>query len=77
MRITMRALIHHPPHPKALAFSRWHCEHCHQPVDPGRWVRISYDYNGRMSAYLACPVCLGTQTLLPGGRGPAAHQSLN
>jgi hypothetical protein len=44
---------------------RFHCGTCSQPVAPGEWVRISYGYEGRDRAYLACPVCLNTQHLLP------------
>ena len=44
---------------------RFHCGTCGQPVSPGEWVRISYGYEDRDLAYLACPVCLNTQHLLP------------
>ncbi len=47
------------------ATPRFHCGTCGQPVAPGEWVRISYGYEGRDSAYLACPACLHTQHLLP------------
>ncbi len=44
---------------------RFHCATCGQPVAPGEWVRISYGYEGKDRAYLACPVCLSTEHLLP------------
>lgn len=44
---------------------RFHCETCGQPVAPGEWIRMAFVGGDRNRSYLACPVCLHTQHLLP------------
>ena len=73
MRVVLKVSVQKPAgepgrvHPKALAYSRFHCDDCGNPVDPDRWVSLAYEYNGREHAFLACPACLQTKVLLPPG----------
>ena len=55
---------------KAIAYSRYHCQHCGQPVTPGAWLDLTYRYRGMECRDRACPTCLATQELQP--RRPAA-----